>query len=193
MRQRLSPQRPWWRQVCTTSCVLATHTCIAKPRSIDDALLKLTRLGWRCCCCWYFRRWCCHSFYTQTLTSQLNVSNPVLTAISDAMTAEGEAMVKLESAAPVSNHLLLVSEQHVDRGGLLLPVLISEQCPSYRCGRCTARYWSTGFGRGGGTSRGSGAMADCERSGQCRAAGHLGRLQGQNGRDQDGCQLRSQG
>jgi hypothetical protein len=38
----------------------------------------------------------------QTLTSQLNVSNPVLTAISDAMTAEGEAMAKLESAVPVS-------------------------------------------------------------------------------------------
>ena len=37
-----------------------------------------------------------------TLTSQLNVSNPVLTAISDAMTAEGEALLKLECALPGS-------------------------------------------------------------------------------------------
>lgn len=37
-----------------------------------------------------------------TLTSQLNVSNPVLTAISDAMTAEGEALLKLQCAPPGS-------------------------------------------------------------------------------------------
>merc|ERR1719502_2581230 len=37
-----------------------------------------------------------------TLTSQLNESNPVLTTISDAMTAEGEALAKLESASPGS-------------------------------------------------------------------------------------------
>merc|ERR1712146_469318 len=46
-----------------------------------------------------------------TLTSQLNVSNPVLTVISDAMTAEGEAMVKLESAAPGSEEAVALAEE----------------------------------------------------------------------------------
>jgi hypothetical protein len=47
----------------------------------------------------------------QTLTSQLNVSNPVLTAISDAMTAEGEAMAKLESAVPGSEEAEALAEE----------------------------------------------------------------------------------
>jgi len=46
-----------------------------------------------------------------TLTSQLNVSNPVLTAISDAMTAEGEAMAKLECAAPGSEEAVALAKE----------------------------------------------------------------------------------